>query len=293
MLCPMFAYNEADSIMPPVAAAHGDRVERALEEALAAATASPCPPRLAAAIRHAVFPGGGRLRPRLLLAVVASCGDPRPDLADAAAAAVELIHCASLVHDDLPCFDDAELRRGAPSVHARFGEARALLTGDALLVLAFETLARRGASAEALVLASAAGSARGLIAGQAWESESDAPLEDYHRAKTAALFEAAARLGALISRADTDTWSRFGEAVGRAYQAADDLADAERSAACLGKTTGKDAALGRPSMVRAYGVDGARQRARDLLFAARTSIPRHAETLLVPWMDLLTKRLGG
>jgi geranylgeranyl diphosphate synthase type II len=289
----MFAFDVAGDVLPAQAAAHGQRVERVLEGVIARATASPCPPRLREAMKHAVFPGGGRLRPRLCLAVAASCGDARPELADAAAAAVELIHCASLVHDDLPCFDDAELRRGAPSVHRRFGQATALLTGDALLVLAFETLARAGACAEAVVLASATGSARGLIAGQAWESEDDAPLEEYHRAKTATLFEASARLGAMAAHGEPDRWQAFGEAVGRAYQAADDLADAVGSASTLGKSTGRDAALDRPSMVRAYGVEGARRRARELLAFARASIPRGADaSLLCAWMDLLTRRLA-
>ena len=289
------AYDSAaDADGAPGATAH--RIETALARAISAATASSCPPRLREAMHHAVFPGGGRLRPRLCLAVAASCGDARPELADAAAAALELIHCASLVHDDLPCFDDAELRRGAPSVHQRFGPATALLAGDALIVLAFETLARAGASAEALVLATATGSARGLIAGQAWESEDDAPLEEYHRAKTAALFEAAARLGAMAAcaeRADVDRWRGFGEAVGRAYQAADDLADAVGSAAALGKTTGKDAALSRPSVVRSYGIDGARRQARDLLASARAAIPRGDEAALGAWMDRLARRLGS
>ena len=101
-----------------------------------------CPPRLADALRYAVFPGGARIRPRLCLAVAPACGDDDPAASDAAAAAIELLHCASLVHDDLPCFDDADLRRGRPSVHRAFGEPLAVLAGDALIVLAFETLAR-------------------------------------------------------------------------------------------------------------------------------------------------------
>jgi geranylgeranyl diphosphate synthase type II len=274
-----------------------DRIERALAAALSAATSPPCPPRLRDAMHHAVFPGGARLRPRLCLAVATACGDARPDVADAAAAATELIHCASLVHDDLPCFDDADLRRGAPSVHQRFGAATALLAGDALIVLAFETLARVEASAEALVLATASGSRRGLIAGQAWEGEDEAPLEEYHRAKTAALFEAAARSGAMSAcaeRAEVERWRVFGEAVGRAYQAADDLADVVGSPAALGKSTGKDAALGRPSAVRAYGIDGARRRARELLASARAAIPCTAdEAALDAWMERLSTRLGA
>ncbi len=298
MLCSMFAFDAPPvTDRAPGAQPVTDRIERALAAALSAATSPPCPPRLRDAMHHAVFPGGARLRPRLCLAVATACGDARPDVADAAAAATELIHCASLVHDDLPCFDDADLRRGAPSVHQRFGAATALLAGDALIVLAFETLARVEASAEALVLATASGSRRGLIAGQAWEGEDEAPLEEYHRAKTAALFEAAARSGAMSAcaeRAEVERWRVFGEAVGRAYQAADDLADVVGSPAALGKSTGKDAALGRPSAVRAYGIDGARRRARELLASARAAIPCTAdEAALDAWMERLSTRLGA
>src|SRR3954452_16784827 len=118
------------------------RIELALTVAVTRAEAPGCPPRLGAALRHAVFPRGARIRPRLCLAVAAACGDDDPTAADAAAAAVELLHCASLVHDDLPCFDDAPTRRGKPSVHRAFGEPLAVLAGDALIVLSFELLGR-------------------------------------------------------------------------------------------------------------------------------------------------------
>ena len=108
------------------------RIEQALLAALASAEAPGCPPRLAAAMRHAVFPGGARIRPKLCLAVAMACGDAHPRLADAAAAAIELLHCASLVHDDLPCFDNAAMRRGIPSVQAQFGDRLAVLAGEAL-----------------------------------------------------------------------------------------------------------------------------------------------------------------
>ena len=121
------------------------RIEQALEKAIRRATGSKAPPKIAEAMRYAVFPGGARVRPRLCLAVAQACGDDFPAITDGALAAVELLHCASLVHDDMPCFDDAALRRGRPSVHSTFGEPVALLCGDALIVLAFETLAlRRG-----------------------------------------------------------------------------------------------------------------------------------------------------
>src|SRR5271166_5032627 len=118
------------------------RIERALGAALAGTGAAGGPPLLAAAMHHAVFPRGARLRARLCLAVAAACGEDDPASSDAAAASIELLHCASLVHDDLPCFDDAATRRGRPSVHAAFGEPLAVLAGDALIVLAFQTIAR-------------------------------------------------------------------------------------------------------------------------------------------------------
>ena len=120
----------------------GQRIETTLQIALCRATESECPPQLAAALRHAVFPGGARVRPRLCLAVAHACGDGEPALADSAAAAIELMHCASLVHDDLPCFDDADTRRGRPSVHKAFGQPLAVLTGDALIVASFALLGR-------------------------------------------------------------------------------------------------------------------------------------------------------
>ena len=123
----------------------GSRIEKALTTSVSWADGRGCPPRLAAALRHAVFPKGSRIRPRLCLAVADACGGRNQGVADAAAAAIELLHCASLVHDDLPCFDNAATRRGKPTVHAAFGEPLAVLAGDALIVLAFETVAR-GAS---------------------------------------------------------------------------------------------------------------------------------------------------
>src|SRR5690349_11323225 len=118
------------------------RIEQALNHAVGRADGPSCPPRLAAAMRAAVFPRGARVRPRICLAVADACGEDDPAIADAAAASIELLHCASLVHDDMPCFDDAATRRGRPSVHAAFGEPLALLAGDALIVLAFQNLGR-------------------------------------------------------------------------------------------------------------------------------------------------------
>ena len=143
-----------------------ERIERTLERAIVLAQGAGAPPLLASAMHYAVFPGGHRIRPQLCLAVSLACGDKHPAAADAAAAAIELLHCASLVHDDLPCFDDADTRRGKPSVHARFGAPIAVLTGDALIVNAFETLAREACLARATRGASVDHRRRGRRAGR-------------------------------------------------------------------------------------------------------------------------------
>jgi geranylgeranyl diphosphate synthase type II len=237
------------------------------------------PPSLARAIRYAVFPGGARIRPHLCLAVAKACGDDAPELVDAAACAIELFHCASLVHDDLPCFDDASQRRGKASVHRAFGEPLAVLVGDALIVMAFETLALAGASAPrrlaalTINLARAAGTPHGLVAGQAWESESSVPLDRYHRAKTASLFMAATMSGALAAGRDPLPWKAMGEKLGEAYQVADDLLDAIALPDEAGKPTRQDAALSRPNAVAELGVLGALARLRGLVAQAAESVP--------------------
>ncbi|MBE7244192.1 MAG: polyprenyl synthetase family protein, partial [Actinomycetospora chiangmaiensis] len=179
----------------------GNRIETALDRAVAHAEAPGAPPLLAEAIRYAVFPGGHRIRPRLCLSIARACGEDDPEGADSAAAAIELLHCASLVHDDLPCFDDAPVRRQKPAVHVAFGAPIAVLTGDALIVLAFETLARGARRYPARLarlvglLGRAAGSPMGISAGQAWEAEAHVDLSAYQQAKTGALFAAATVLG--------------------------------------------------------------------------------------------------
>jgi geranylgeranyl diphosphate synthase type II len=255
------------------------RIEAALEAAVGGATAAPCPGRLAEAIRYAVFPGGGRVRPGLCLAVARACGDPDPAMADAAAVAVELLHCASLVQDDLPCFDDASTRRGRPALHQRFGQEIAILVGDALIVMAFRAVAahvvRCPAKAAAMlsVLANAAGTPGGIAAGQAWESETSVDLAAYHHAKTAALFEAAAVTGAIAGDAALGPWRSAGGLLGEAYQVADDLADALGEARRLGKPIHQDGDKQRPSVVTKLGIDGARHRLDELLDRALHSVP--------------------
>jgi len=270
------------------------RVDRAMQAALDRASGPACPPKLREAMRYAVFPGGGRLRPQLCLVAALASGDRDPVTADAAAVAVELLHCASLVHDDMPCFDDAAVRRGKPSVHAAFGEATALLVGDALIVQAFVELTR-GAPCAALVamLGEAAGSARGIIAGQAWECEPACDVDEYHRAKTASLFEAASAMGALAAGADPEPWRAFGDAIGRAYQAADDLLDAAGDPTAMGKPTGRDQALGRPTVVAIAGVDGARRRVQNHVRAALDAIPPGpGEELVHAWVHRFASRAG-
>lgn len=268
-------------------------IERALHAALAEGRGDGGgPPGLQRAMEYAVFPGGARLRPRLCLTVACACGDDNRGLADAAAAAIELLHCASLVHDDLPCFDDAATRRGRPTVHAAYGEELAVLAGDGLIVAAFEVLARGAVHAPLRLapmiaaLAQGTGAPRGIVAGQGWESEPTVDVAAYHRAKTGALFSAAASLAALSAGADPAPWAALGGRLGEAYQLADDLADVLSESTRLGKGTGVDATHDRPSAVRAHGVHGALARLEAALTEVLHAVPdgpRAAElhTLLV------------
>ena len=254
------------------------RIERALNDAIDQAELPGCPPRLAATMRYAVFPRGARVRPRLCHSVAAACGEDHPAATDAAGAALELLHCASLVHDDLPCFDAAETRRGRPSVHKAFGEPLAVLTGDALIVLAFQTLARLQCTPErlatlTLTVARSVGVPSGIVAGQAWECEEQIDLAHYHRAKTGALFAAATVAGAASAGADCEPWRMVGEKLGEAYQVADDIRDAASDEDEIGKPVGRDLALGRPSAVIELGLDGALYRLHDLVRGAIDAIP--------------------
>ena len=237
------------------------------------------PPRLAAALRHAVFPGGARIRPRLCQAVAAAAENDDPNLVDAAACALEFLHCASLVHDDLPCFDDAPTRRGRPSVHHVFGAPLAVLVGDALIIGAFDAVARACVASPVrlpqliLILTRAAGAPSGLVAGQAWESEPKVPLERYHRAKTSSMFVASAMAGAAAAGRDPEPWRQMGELLGEAYQVADDLLDAHAIDDLAGKPTRQDRRLDRPSAVAEYGTQGAIAKLRALVSRAAAAVP--------------------
>jgi len=256
------------------------RVERALRAALDPICAPGAPPRLAAAVYHSVFPAGARIRPQLCIRVAMATGEDVPILTDNVAAAIELLHCASLVHDDLPCFDAALTRRGQPSTHRAFGEPLAVLAGDQLIILAFETLARASASAPLRLprlittLARGTGLPLGIVAGQGWESEPAIPATLYRRAKTGALFEAASTSGAIAAGAeDPEAWRAFGQRIGEAYQVADDLLDVLSNASAAGKPVGRDATLGRPNVARDLGLNPSTRLFEQLVDSAIDSIP--------------------
>ncbi len=274
------------------------RVETTLKAAMSAATARSAPPKLAAAMTHALFPGGARVRPQLAMAVAIACGDDVPAISNAAAASIEIIHCASLVHDDMPCFDDADLRRGKPTVHKAFSEPLALLAGDALIVLAFDLLSTAAADAPhrlaGLVgtLARSTGMPGGICAGQGWESEAEVDLSAYHRAKTGALFVAATSMGALAAGRDPLPWVELGARIGEAFQVADDLRDALLTEDELGKPVGQDAIHARPNAVAQLGVAGAVTKLHDILGGAIASIPScPGEAMLREIVRLQAKRL--
>ena len=255
--------------------------EQYLEEAMAEHATAQCPPLLAQALNYAVFPGGARVRPKICKAVALANNSSDVGLANAAASAIELLHCASLVHDDLPCFDDATQRRGKPSVHAKFGERIAVLTGDALIVAAFQTIATHAIHAVrtervplvTAIVARGVGAPHGICAGQAWECERSVDLSRYHRAKTGALFVAATCAGAAAAGVDPGPWVNLGASIGEAYQVADDIKDAISDPETLGKPTGIDVKLDRPSAVRELGLDGAVTRLKQCLESGLDSMP--------------------
>ncbi|MEM1365355.1 MAG: polyprenyl synthetase family protein [Pseudomonadota bacterium] len=258
------------------------RIDAALENCVAKAQKSDVrssPATISEALHYALFPGGGRVRPRLSLAVSMACGDPFPHVANAAACAIELLHCASLVHDDMPCFDDAPTRRGKPALHIAYGQPIALLAGDALIVMAFEAIARACESQPVLtaplvrICGEAVSCPSGIIAGQAWESEAAVPLHDYHFAKTAALFVGATMGGAAAAGSDPEPWRGLGEALGSAYQVADDLRDYAGDEAEIGKPVGQDVSNDRPNAVAIHGVEATLELMRSHINAAVDAVP--------------------
>lgn len=275
------------------------RIEASLNHAVDLAhNSANAPAQLASALRYACIPGGARVRPTLLLSVAIACGDDSPRLANAAAAALELVHCASLVHDDLPYFDDADYRRGRESVHRTFSEPLGVLAGDALILLAFETLAQAAAKKPEraiqliLTLAQRTGMPEGACAGQGWECEPEIDLSIYHEAKTGSLFRAATQMGAIAAGADPEPWTELGARIGMAYQAADDLRDAYFHSASTGKPAFQDAALGRPNAASELGCDGALKRLNSILHDIDETIPDcPGRSKLVETVHLHTARL--
>ena len=256
-------------------------LELILSNLIQSAAGPDCPPLLGQALAHAVFPGGARIRPKLCLAIARANACDTPELALRAAAAVEFLHCASLVHDDLPCFDDADMRRGKPTVHKAFSEPLAVLAGDALIVAAFEavgSLVLDSRTATRMpkvisILARGTGAPYGICAGQAWESEPSVNVSLYHQAKTGALFVAATCAGAATAGVDSGPWAELGTSIGEAYQVADDIQDAIATPEQLGKPCAQDVHLDRPSAVAELGVQGAAQKLRELIERGLDSVP--------------------
>ncbi len=258
----------------------------AIESALDRFVPADAPAGLGNAMRYAVLGGGKRLRPLLVLAAAEATGGTR-DAAMRAGCATELIHAYSLIHDDLPCMDDDVLRRGKPTVHVQFGEAQAMLAGDAMQALAFEVLTPDdGSVAPALqarlcgLLARAAGGS-GMAGGQAIDLASvglpldEASLLDMHGKKTGALLQASVLMGAACGLPGATAWqalSDYGGAIGVAFQVVDDILDVTQASETLGKTAGKDAGQNKPTYVSVLGLEAARQRARNLRDAAHQAL---------------------
>ena len=264
---------------------------RSIEQALHNWVPTQAPAGLGEAMRYAVLDGGKRLRPLLVLASMEACS-PNPvawtlDAAMRAACAIELIHAYSLVHDDMPCMDNDVLRRGKPTVHVQFGQAQALLAGDALQTLAFELLTPEHTDMPAAVqarlcglLARASGH-EGMAGGQAIDLASVGKrltadeLRQMHRCKTGALLEVSVVMGAVAAQAADATVQHllhYGQALGVAFQVVDDILDVTADAAALGKTAGKDAANDKPTYVSLLGLDGARVEAAQLADKAQQAL---------------------
>jgi geranylgeranyl diphosphate synthase type II len=266
---------------------HRELVEKALHRAIL--DADEWPQTIHRAVRYSLFAPGKRIRPLLALAAGSAVGAPREDVLPFACA-VEMIHTYSLIHDDLPAMDNDDLRRGRPTSHKVFGEAIAILAGDALLTRAFHLLAEIPPDGEpgrvkrrllALAILGEAAGTTGLIGGQVEDLESEGrdirpeALERLHRAKTGALLSASVRGAAAIGGADEDTTARLGRyasAVGLAFQVVDDVLDATESAETLGKTAGKDSKAEKATYVRIHGLERSRALAQDLLEEAISEI---------------------
>src|SRR6266571_699990 len=263
-------------------------VDAALERLLPAATAQPA--SIHTAMRYSVFAGGKRIRPILCLETArVFASDVTPALHPACA--MEFIHTYSLIHDDLPALDNDDLRRGKPTCHKKFGEAIAILAGDALLTLAFETLANAPVDPSRRVailshVAASAGTINGMVGGQVADLEAEgraiepAELEYIHRSKTAALIRASVVAGAISGGADDENVSRlkrFGETIGWAFQVVDDILDVEESSAALGKTAGKDAEQQKATYPSVFGLERSHEISKDLATKAIAELTPYAE----------------
>jgi len=270
-------------------AAWSEPVLARVEAALSQWVGVDAPVQLGDAMRYAVLDGGKRLRPLLVFAAAEAVGG-HAGAALRAACAVELIHAYSLVHDDLPCMDNDVLRRGKPTVHVKFGEADALLAGDALQALAFELLTPDGddpapaVQAKLCRLLSRAAGSQGMAGGQAIDLASvgvaldEAQLREMHRLKTGALLQGSVEMGAACGEAPPAAalaaLREYGAAIGLAFQVVDDILDVVADSQTLGKTAGKDAASDKPTYVSLLGLDGARARAQALLAQALAALER-------------------
>lgn len=267
-----------------------DRVEvdASLDRLLPLETAQP--PSIHKAMRYSVFAGGKRIRPILCLeAARIFTSDVAP--AHYPACAIEFIHTYSLIHDDLPALDNDDLRRGKPTCHKQFGEAAAILAGDALLTLAFETISAAPVDSDRRVamlaeISSAAGTINGMVGGQVADLEAEgkrvdaAVLEYIHRSKTAALIRASVSSGAICAGAtvvDIERLRRFGESIGLLFQVKDDILDVEESSAALGKTAGKDIAQQKATYPAVFGLEKSHQIANDLASRALAELKSFGE----------------
>lgn len=248
------------------------------------------------AMRHSVFAGGKRIRPILCMEAARAVRGPMPQGVEELGAALEMLHTYSLIHDDLPALDNDDLRRGRPTCHKVFGEAIAILAGDALQTRAYEVLSRLSCSADERVriieeIARATGTMGGMIGGQVADLEAEGTrpdrelLEYIHRSKTAALITAAVVTGGIYgggASQEIECLRRFGHAIGLAFQIVDDILDVTQSSEQLGKTAGKDVASEKVTYPALFGLEESRKKAKELLSAAKLSLERfgnRADTL--------------
>lgn len=276
-------------------------VDTALQAALSPAQMPEVPAGLQQPMAYALLGNGKRVRPALCLLAAEACGGSQQQ-ALPAAIACEMIHAYSLIHDDLPCMDDDALRRGRPTVHVQYSEATAVLAGDALQALAFQTLAAQSeaklVAAQVQQLAYAAG-ASGMVGGQQLDMDSEGQTPELelvlqlHGAKTGALLSAALFLGVTAASGQPQAWAAYATSVGRLFQITDDIIDATSTTAELGKTAGKDSSAGKATVVAVLGLDGARALAAEEVRAALVALDEIAPTRRYDELADLPRFLGA